>query len=37
MGGIDNIFALTSTPFSFLQWELYKEARPVLLVALPTR
>ena len=34
MGGIDNIFALTSTPFSFLQWELYKEARPVLLVAL---
>jgi hypothetical protein len=36
MGGIDNIFALTSTPFSFLQWELYKEARPVLLVALLT-
>jgi hypothetical protein len=36
MGSIDNIFALTSTPFSFLQWELYKEARPVLLVALLT-
>ena len=36
MGGIDNIFALTSTPFSFLQWELYKEAIPVLLVALLT-
>jgi hypothetical protein len=36
MGGIDNIFALTSTPSSFLQWELYKEARPVLLVALLT-
>jgi hypothetical protein len=36
MGGIDNIFTLTSTPFSFLQWELYKEARPVLLVALLT-
>jgi hypothetical protein len=36
MGGVDNIFALTSTPFSFLQWELYKEARPVLLVALLT-
>lgn len=36
IGGIDDIFALTSSPSSFLQWELYNVARPVLLVALLT-